>query len=211
MSGMFGDGNAHRARKSVEWYTPRWVFDDLGIDFDLDPASPHDMETCVPARTKFTVFENGLKQPWYGRVWLNPPYGPETGAWLRRMIHHGNGIALVFSRTDASWCQEAMKAASAMLFLSGRVEFVPGLENSHKASRSGAGTVLFAFGEDCASALRQMSHRGVFIASHASHATIPIGAMLDVGIGRDASQGRLDCLRLNTVHFRSDLLREVSP
>lgn len=163
MSGMFGEGRTAPAHKSVEWYTPAWVFAELGLTFDLDPASPHDMDTAVPAVTKYTVFDDGLKQMWFGRVWINPPYGPDTGMWVRRMVQHGNGIALVFSRTDASWFQEAMNAATAILFVSGRIEFVPGRENQHKKSRCGAGTALFAFGDDCANALRRMSDRGVFI------------------------------------------------
>lgn len=164
MSGMYGtEHRSTTSHKSVEWYTPSWIFDLLGITFDLDPSSPHDMATAVPAKVKYTIFDNGLKKPWFGRVWMNPPYGPETADWMGRMIAHGNGIALVFSRTDAAWCQMAMKSASAMLFLSGRIEFVPGLENAHKKGRSGAGTVLFAFGTECAQALKKMSHMGVFL------------------------------------------------
>lgn len=160
---MFGEQRTITPFKSVEWYTPQWIFDALGIDFDLDPASPHDYETAVPAAVKYTIFDNGLKKPWIGKVWLNPPYGPKTSIWIRRMIQHGNGIALVFSRTDAAWCQEAMKEASATLFMGGRVQFVPGRENEHKRGRCGAGTVLFAFGEECTNALKKLSSKGVLI------------------------------------------------
>lgn len=163
MSGMFGERREPSTHKSVEWYTPAWIFDALGIKFDLDPASPHDMDTAVPASTKFTVFDDGLNRTWFGRVWLNPPYGPNTPLWIRRMIAHGNGIALVFSRTDASWCQDALKTASAILFVAGRIDFIPGRENQHKKARAGAGTVMFAYGSDCADALARLSDRGVFI------------------------------------------------
>ncbi len=149
--------------KSVEWYTPKWVFDALGLSFDLDPASPHDFETAVPAELKYTVFDNGLKKPWSGRVWMNPPYGTDTGIWVRRLADHGDGIALVFSRTDASWFQEALKSATAVLFIAGRIQFVAGLENQHKKSRCGAASALFAFGHECAIALRNMADRGVYI------------------------------------------------
>ena len=121
------------------------------------------MESAVPANTKYTVFDDGLKQPWFGRVWMNPPYGRETPLWIQRFIDHGNGIALVFSRTDASWCQSAMKACTSMLFLAGRIDFVPGKENQHKKSRSGAGTVMFAFGEENAIALQRLSDRGIYV------------------------------------------------
>lgn len=163
MSGIFGEPIERSKHKSVEWYTPAWVFDALSINFDLDPASPHDMETHVPAAKKYTIFDDGLKKEWSGRVWLNPPYGKSTPEWLERMIAHNNGIALVFSRTDAKWCQSCMSACTAMLFISGRIEFVPGLENQHKRSRCGAGTVLFAFGDYNADALKRLSDRGFYV------------------------------------------------
>lgn len=164
MSGLFGEPNLLRSKhKSAEWYTPKWVFDELGTEFDLDPSSPHDMESMVPAKTKYTVFDDGLKKPWFGKVWLNPPYSNETKIWMDRMIEHNDGIALVFSRTDAKWCQNAMKACSAMLFVSGRIDFIAGLENQHKKSRSGAGTVMFAFGSANIGILKRMSDRGIFL------------------------------------------------
>jgi hypothetical protein len=170
MSGMFGAGRTQSRHKSVEWYTPAWVFEMLDIKFDVDPCSPHDIESVVPALTKFTVFDDGLKQEWRGRVWLNPPYGRSTPFWMNRFIAHANGIALVFSRTDALWCQEALRTADACLFLAGRIQFVPGKENQHKRSRVGAGTVMFAYGELCANALERMADRGVYLrrARHAA-------------------------------------------
>jgi hypothetical protein len=163
MSGLFSEPRQRSKHKSVEWYSPPWVFDTLGLTFDLDPASPHDCDTAVPAKLKYTIFEDGLSQPWFGRVWLNPPYGLDTGLWMRRMIHNNNGIAMVFSRTDASWFQEAMRSADAMLFTSGRVDFVPGRENIHKKGRTGAGTAFFAWTQLCVHALRRLESRGFFI------------------------------------------------
>ena len=163
MTGMIGVREAQPKRKSVEWYTPAWVFDRLGIQFDTDPSSPHDFETPVPARVKYTIFDDGLSKPWHGRVWMNPPYGPDTGFWMRRLIAHGNGIALVFSRTDAAWFQESIAAADATLLIAGRIEFIPGHENSHKKGRSGAGSAIFAFGTDNAIALSRLADLGVLI------------------------------------------------
>lgn len=152
--------------KSVEWYTPEWIFKALGLAFDLDPSSPHDMETAVPATTKFTVFDDGLSKEWFGRVWLNPPYSKWTKNWMRRMSAHGNGIALCFSRTDAEWFHETVSTADAVLFLKGRIEFVPGNENKHKKSRAGAGTVMFAWGAESVAALSQLRDRGYFVKSN---------------------------------------------
>lgn len=150
--------------KSVEWYTPAWVFEALAVQFDLDPCHPHDrVIPWIPAQNRYTVFDNGLAKPWAGRVWLNPPYSKWTKEWMLRMAGHGNGIAMVFSRTDASWFQEAIRTADAVLFVNGRVNFVPGRENEGKPSRSGAGTVMFAWGADNAIALRRLADRGYYL------------------------------------------------
>ena len=61
MSGSFGEKRDNTG-KSVEWYTPKWIFDELGCDFDLDPSSPHDMESQVPAKEKYTIFDDGLQE-----------------------------------------------------------------------------------------------------------------------------------------------------
>ncbi|MBL8471354.1 MAG: hypothetical protein JNM98_06100 [Rhodocyclaceae bacterium] len=129
----------------MEWYTPAWVFD------------------AVPARVKLTRLEDGLNRDWAGRVWLNPPYGPDTGRWVARLAAHGDGIAMVFARTDAAWCQAAMQSATAILFMRGRVEFIPGAENRHKRGRCGAATMMLGWGAECATALTRMRDRGVLI------------------------------------------------
>jgi hypothetical protein len=161
MSGRIGSPD--RIGKSVEWYTPRWIFDALALEFDLDPASPHDFDTQVPARVKYTRFDDGLKKPWFGAVWLNPPYNKDTPFWMRRLIDHGDGLALVFSRTDARWFQECLNACSACLLFQGRIEFIPGHENAHKAAKSGAGSALFAFGDRCRAAILNLRDRGFLI------------------------------------------------
>ncbi len=152
--------------KSVEWYTPKWVFDKLDIDFDLDPASPADADTFVPARVKYTKLDDGLAMAWFGRVFLNPPFGRGIAEWVRKMIAHGDGILLVFSRTDAGWFQQAMRAADSTLFINGRIQFVPGHENKHKVSRCGAGTAFFAFGPVCAEALERLQHKGFLVRNY---------------------------------------------
>ncbi|HUZ23794.1 MAG TPA: hypothetical protein VMV07_08510 [Streptosporangiaceae bacterium] len=32
----------------------------------------------------YTAADDGLAQPWKGRVWLNPPYGHVIGQWMAR-------------------------------------------------------------------------------------------------------------------------------
>jgi hypothetical protein len=146
-----------RAPTSPEWYTPAWLMAAIGLEFDLDPCHPHDrVLEHIPAPRRYTVFDDGLKQPWHGRVWCNPPYGPRVGRWLDRMAAHGHGIALVYARTDTAWCQAALESAGMALFLRGRVPFLCGTDGKPR-DRGGAGSLLLAWGADCEHALQEMA------------------------------------------------------
>jgi hypothetical protein len=154
-----GMGGHHRAvGKSDEWYTPPHVFDALGLRFDLDPAAPAGGVPWVPADRHFSIEDDGLSQPWAGRVWLNPPYGSHTAKWIRRLAAHGAGIALVFARTDTGWFHEVAKSAHALCFLAGRLTFVPAdprciAESRPAIANAGAPSMLMAYGEACAEAV----------------------------------------------------------
>lgn len=112
-----------RAPSAVdEWLTPRGILADLG-PFDLDPSASVDRPWPTAAE-HYTIEDNGLEKPWHGRVWLNPPYGRSIGRWLERMADHGDGIALIFARTETgAFFKHVWRRASGLLFLSGRVEF----------------------------------------------------------------------------------------
>lgn len=79
--------------KSNEWYTPsRYIEAARAVmgDIDLDPASCALANETVKARWYHTQKDNGLAQEWWGRVWLNPPYGrlqPEkTGSTISYQV-----------------------------------------------------------------------------------------------------------------------------
>lgn len=139
---------------SCEWYTPPHVFDALGIDFDLDPAAPPGGVPWVPAARYFTFEDDGLARAWSGKTWLNPPYGRQTAQWLRRLCEHGDGIALVFARSDTAWFQTYAARATAICFIAGRLKFVPRDGRAH-ASTAEAPSLLLAFGLPCAIALSE--------------------------------------------------------
>lgn len=93
-------------------------------------------------------------------VWLNPPYGRQTGVWLDRLSKHGNGIALVFARTDtAMFFDHVWPRASAYLFLKGRLHFCrpDGTPAKHN---SGGPSVLIAYGEVATERLNRSSLEG---------------------------------------------------
>jgi hypothetical protein len=134
-----------------DWWTPPLVFTALGIDFDLDPCAPVGGVPWVPAREHYS--ENGLQRPWFGSVWMNPPYGRQTGAWMKRLAEHGDGVALVFARTDVRWWHDAIPGNSPICFLDGRLTFIPG-DGSVPSGNSGGPSALIGYGARCARAVR---------------------------------------------------------
>src|SRR5262252_567050 len=63
---------------SSDWYTPPEYFKAIGLTFDLDPCSPGPGH-WVPARKIYTAADDGLRQPWHGLVFMNPPFGGRRG------------------------------------------------------------------------------------------------------------------------------------
>ena len=146
--------------KTVDWYTPKWIFDALGEHFDLDPCQPEDKIPWIPCDRHYSIIDNGLMQPWDGFVWLNPPYGKYTSDWLAKMHAHRNGIALVFARTDCGWFHDYVIKADAILFLKGRIKFVDGL-GATSGNGAGSGSMLIAWGSRAVTALKRMETNGV--------------------------------------------------
>lgn len=159
---MSKSGFTHESvdNKSVDWYTPPWIFEALGISFDLDPCAPVGGVPWIPAKAHFSESDNGLIQPWHGTVWLNPPYGVYTLDWLEKMHQYRNGVALVFSRTDTKWFHEYIINADAILFMKGRVKFVDGLGVTG-GNGAGSGSLLAAWGGVAVAALENMQQHGV--------------------------------------------------
>lgn len=149
------------AMKSDVWLTPPGIIAALG-DFDLDPCAPS-KRPWNTARAHYTPEDDGLSKPWFGRVWLNPPYSREAVRWLRRMVEHGNGVALVFARTETEWFWETVwRAATACLFLEGRIHFhLP--DGSRAKANAGAPSVLVAYGSRNAEVLRTSGIEGAFV------------------------------------------------
>ncbi|WIB65620.1 DNA N-6-adenine-methyltransferase [Curtobacterium sp. MCBD17_040] len=130
-------GFTHESPKSqsISWYTPPEIFDALDLIYDLDPCSPGLDASFVPAISCYTEADDGLTSPWHGLCWVNPPYD-NTRAWLQKLADHGDGIALVFARTDTTWFHEAAARADVVCFISGRIRFYKGSTRLSAPSRS---------------------------------------------------------------------------
>lgn len=128
------------------WLTPPSIIESLG-DFDLDPCCPNNLAWKTASR--FYSLENGedgLSLPWEGRVWLNPPYSNWV-PFMKKLKEHGNGIALIFARTETKgFFDHVWDGADSILFLKGRVKFI-----KHDMSKGGSSTapsVLIAYGRN---------------------------------------------------------------
>lgn len=143
------------------WLTPPSLFKSLG-EFDLDPCCPNNL----PWKTAkgFYSLENnqdGLLLPWYGRVWLNPPYSNWV-PFLQKLKEHGNGLALIFARTETrGFFDNVWYNASSILFIKRRIKFV-------KSDLSGGGSstapsVLIAYGNNNTKSLEESGIDGKLI------------------------------------------------
>jgi DNA N-6-adenine-methyltransferase (Dam) len=148
-----------QAAKSIEWYTPPSIFEGLKTQFSMDVCAPEGGLPWIPALHFLSKKDNGLTTPWYGTVWCNPSYGKETPLWLAKLKEHGNGLALVFSRTDCKWFFDYVVKSDAILFLKGRVKFVDGNGDSGN-SGAGNGSMLVAYGEEGKQILEKCNLQG---------------------------------------------------
>ncbi len=117
-----------------EYYTPQPIIDAVHSVFgghpDLDPASCAEANGNVQAMRFFAREDNGLEQPWRGRVWMNPPFTKSIiSRFCEKLVAHVNdgsvtdAIVLVNSTTDTRWFATLSSAASAVCFPTGRIKF----------------------------------------------------------------------------------------
>lgn len=159
-----GMGGHHSAKAKTEtWLTPQWLLEPLG-PFDLDPCASPDPRPWDTAAHHYTApAQDGLALPWWGRVWLNPPYGGAVGVWLRRLAQHARGTALIFARTETdAFFETIWQCADAALFLRGRLHFhYP--DGRRAKANGGAPSVLVAYGPEDAERLMTSRLDGHFI------------------------------------------------
>lgn len=149
---MTGMGSHHSTTAETDvWLTPPSILDALG-PFDLDPCSSLGRPWDTAAK-HYTIEDDGLAQEWDGHVWMNPPYGAAAAAWLERLAEHGDGIALIFARTETRMFFDwVWGRATALLFLQGRLHFHHP-DGTRAKANGGAPSVLIAYGDRAAERL----------------------------------------------------------
>lgn len=155
------------------WLTPPEITSSLGI-FDLDPCSPLNRPWDT-AKVHYTIDDDGLIMPWFGDVWLNPPYGRTIDLWMKKMADHRKGVALIFARTDTNFFhQYIFNTADSLLFLCGRINFYNSAGMKSRLN-AGAPSVLIAYGENNVDRLNESGLKG-------KHIVINSTPMIVVGI-----------------------------
>lgn len=123
--------DVHFSSATPEWYTPHDFFAGLDAEFNftLDPCCTHEN---AKVEKHYTREDDGLSQSWAEEVvFMNPPYGREIGAWMRK-AHESAAfgatvVCLVPSRTDTAWWHNYAMHGE-IRFLRGRLKF-GGCEN----------------------------------------------------------------------------------
>ena len=105
---------------SDDCYTPRWVFDAMGLEFDLDVAAPVGGPWHVPCKRWYTAEDDGLAQPWDGLVWCNPPYS-RFRPWAERWAE-ARGCLMGAYQPGTSWTPIVVDNADAVALIT--VEFI---------------------------------------------------------------------------------------
>jgi len=91
--------------------------------FDLDPAAG-----CEPtpiADNRYTKEDDGLSQPWFGNVWLNPPFSEKT-PWYKKLVdEYWNGdvdrvVAIATVDPSCDWFHDWFSTADQICYLDGR-------------------------------------------------------------------------------------------
>jgi len=114
--------------KSNEWSTPWGFFKGLDREFNftLDPCARDDNAKC---EKYYTADDDGLSKDWSEEVvFMNPPYGGNTRAWVEKAYNESlNGatvVCLLVSATDRSyWHDFIFPYASQIRWVRGRLKF----------------------------------------------------------------------------------------
>ena len=153
------EGNSYTGKS--QWLTPKYILEALG-HFDLDPCAPINPPWSI-ADHHFTIEDDGLKQNWFKRCFVNPPYETHIIVkFIQKCIEHKNCIALTFARTETKLFQELIfPNAHSILFIKGRLSFhhVDGT----KGGPAGAPSCLISFNKENTEVLRNCRITGKLV------------------------------------------------
>ncbi len=118
---------AKSSERTNEWGTPTELFNTLNREFDFT------LDACAsPGNSKvkqyFTKEDSALDQPWFGRVWINPPF-ENFGEWIDKILSEVNSgnvevvVALLPKYMKSVFDFKCTVNASEVRWVKGRLHF----------------------------------------------------------------------------------------
>lgn len=106
------------SKKTDHWQTPPELYKKLNEEFrfSFDPC---------PLKPEV----DGLTLPWFGNIFVNPPYS-QVKKWLQKAheeLDNGNAkviVFLTFANTDTAWFHDFVLDRAEIRFIRGRLKFL---------------------------------------------------------------------------------------
>lgn len=127
--GTRADGNGQVIDPSEidEWESPQDLFDQLGAEFGFE------LDVCArPSNARcerfFSPEEDGLRRPWRGSCWMNPPHREGLEQWVAKARRAAESdrkttvVCLLPAKVDAAWWWEHCLTAE-IRFFPGRLKY----------------------------------------------------------------------------------------
>jgi len=151
----------------VEYYTPSEIVEAvrrvLGF-IDLDPFSSAAANDLIGAQHYFTANEDGLKQDWFGRFFMNHPFGREMNPRCVKKAesefaigHTVQGCAITFACTSEAWFKPLLLRPQC--FLTPRTNYL--LPDGSTLRGVTKGSVVTYYGRNVQKFVREFSALGV--------------------------------------------------
>lgn len=153
--------------KTNEWYTPKEIIERVRTvlgSITLDPASHPIPQAWIQAEHYFTRADDGLSKPWFGRVFLNPPYGRgNAGRWAAKLIGEyrtgrvEQAILLVNTMLGYKWYADIWRSYPICI-TDERLRFIP--PDGVIDGEAKQATTFFYFGRDASAFARAFEDVG---------------------------------------------------
>lgn len=152
---------------AYEYYTPQEIIEAarrvLGY-FDLDPASSVAANKRIGAKQFYTESDDGLSKPWFGKIWMNHPFGKKSNPrWIGKLVaSNQNGfvpeaLCLTYACTSEKWFQPLLFRPQC--FLCPRTNFI--LPDGKVKKGVTKGSVVTYFGDNTAAFCKEFTPLGV--------------------------------------------------
>jgi hypothetical protein len=144
-------GRMHKDyRPNDDVYTPPYIFEALGLEFDLDVCGPVGGLDWIPAKKTYSIEDDGLIQDWNGRVWMNPPYS-KPSPWVDKWLENGNGV-MIAPYSKSHWFMKLWNSEAVILNNPVNFKFIRGIDGSNCSIAFP--TAIWAIGETNITALK---------------------------------------------------------